>query len=266
MDRRKKKAPVSPGGPAGCMAPGTVFRECEGCPEMVVVPAGTFVMGSDGPDSSEREKPIHPVTISRPFAVGRYPVTQEEYTALVGTNPSFFVGSRNPVENVNWYDAQAYIRLLNEKVRLLEQGTGVEAGPYRLLSEAEWEYAARAGTTTQYWWGDDVGVGKANCSECGNPWEKKTVPVGSFPPNAFGIHEMSGNVWEWVEDCWGANYRKATGDGSASLAGDCDWRVVRGGSWLNNAWYLRSACRNGDGIHGKNNYSGFRLARTLVAP
>ena len=137
---------------------------------------------------------------------------------------------------------------------------------YRLLSEAEWEYAARAGSTTAYFWGDEIGEGNANCYGCGRQWDnRETSPVGSFKPNAFGLYDMAGNVWQWVQDCYHDNYNGARTDGSAWTVGDCSRRVVRGGSWNNNPQSLRSANRFLDSTDIRNNDIGFRLGRTLSA-
>ena len=227
---------------------------------MVVVPAGSFMMGSD---ESSSEKPRHRVTIARPFAVGKYEVTFAEWDACVeaggcgGHRPGDegWGRGRRPVINVNWKDAKAYVRWLNRK-------TGKQ---YRLLSEAEWEYAVRAGTTTRYSWGDDIGRERANCDGCGSRWDnEKTAPVGSFAANPFGLHDVHGNVWEWVEDCWKASYVGAPSDGSAWTDGDCTKRVLRGGSWYNYPRNLRSAFRirywTGNRFFG----NGFRVARTLA--
>ena len=136
--------------------------------------------------------------------------------------------------------------------------------PYRLLTEAEWEYAARAGTTTAYYWGDEIGKANANCNGCGSQWDnRETSPVGSFKPNAFGLYDMSGNVLQWVEDCYHDNYDDAPTDGSAWTSGDCSRRVVRGGSWYSDPQYLRSADRFGYATDFRSGDLGFRLARTL---
>ncbi|MBF0093513.1 MAG: SUMF1/EgtB/PvdO family nonheme iron enzyme [Alphaproteobacteria bacterium] len=246
-------------------AVGEGVRDCDGCPEVVVVPAGNFMMGSDD------EGPVRRVTIPRPFAVGKYEVTQAEYEAVMGNNPSAFKKPRNPVENVSWDDAREFIRKLNAKVSPVARASTGGDGPYRLLTESEWEYAARAGTTTDYWWGDEASHEHANYGEeecCGGTargrdrWEG-TSPVGSFPANAFGLHDMHGNVGEWVQDCWNDDYSGAPTDGSAWVTGDCNQRVLRGGSWYDVPWDLRSALRGGNDTGDRIVSIGFRLARTL---
>ena len=157
-----------------------------------------------------------------------------------------------PVMNVSWDRAQSFIGWLNGK-------TG---GGYRLPTEAEWEYAARAGSTTKYSWGDDIGHNKANCDGCGSHWDdEQTAPVGSFAANAWGLHDMHGNVWEWVQDCWHDSYEGAPGDGSAWESGNCYKRVFRGGAWYNSARHLHSANRSGSVRDGWADFLGFRLAR-----
>ncbi len=250
------------------LKPGHVFRDCEACPEMVVVPAGSFMMGSPSHDEERtiHDIPQHPVTIAAPFAVGRYEVTFDEWDACVaaggcgGHRPADegWSRGRRPVIHVSWDDAKAY-------ADWLAQETGEW---YRLLSEAEWEYVARAGTTTQYSWGDEIGRNRANCDGCGSRrYNKQTAPVGSFPVNDFGLHDVHGNVWEWVEDCWHENYRGAPSDGSAwTSGGDCSGHVMRGGGWYNPPFILRISGRNwsksgnrvSDGL-------GFRVARSLIA-
>jgi formylglycine-generating enzyme required for sulfatase activity len=246
-----------------CAGPkiGETFRDCAECPEMVIVPSGSFVMG-DG--NYAAEWPAHRVVIAEPFAVGRYEVTQAEWLAVMGTNPSRFVGNLNPVEDVDWDDAKEFVRLLSIKA----------AVEYRLLSEAEWEFAARAGTSTRFPWGEspsrehaNYGAARYCCiglAEGHDRWET-TSPVGSFRPNAFGLHDMIGNVWEWTEDCSHQSYRGAPSDGSVWLTdGECEVRVRRGGSWINHPVDLRSASRwVGPGFrHGS---TGLRVARTLTA-
>jgi len=136
--------------------------------------------------------------------------------------------------------------------------------PYRLLTEAEWEYAARAGSTTAFFWGDKIGEGNANCIVCGSKWGRQTSPVGSFKPNAFGLYDMAGNVWRWVQDCYDDNYNGVPTDGSALSVSDCSRRVVRGGGWVNGWPALRSAYRYGVSPTNRDDGIGFRLGRTLT--
>ena len=244
--------------------PGKRFRDCEECPEMVVVPAGSFMMGSPGSEEGRDydEGPVHRVTIGRAFAVGVYEVTFGEWDACVsgggcgGHRPDDqgWGRGRRPVINVSGRDAQGYLAWLSGK-------TGKE---YRFLSESEWEYVARAGTRTRYWWGDGIGRNRASCNICGSRYGRRTAPVGSFPANAFGLHDVHGNVREWVGDCWNDGYHGAPADGSAWESGDCSWGVLRGGSWNSILpGYLRSASREW-GISGRRPYNGFRVARTLT--
>jgi formylglycine-generating enzyme required for sulfatase activity len=242
---------------------GEVFRDCDQCPEMVVVPAGSFVMGSptSGKGFLNREAPQHKVTLPQAFAVGRYEVSFDEWDACVAVggckqNPGDegWGRSRQPVINVSWEDAQAYVAWLTKK-------TGK---PYRLLSEAEWEYAARAGSTTAYPWGEEPGTNRANFSRSGSQWSgKQTAPVGSFAPNAFGLYDMIGNVLEWTQDCWNDNYTGAPMEGLPWLKGDCGWRVVRGGSWYGDPGNALVADRVRYESGYRDFFLGFRLARTL---
>lgn len=233
------------------LKPGDVFRDFDNGPEMVIIQPGTFIMG-------EADK-AHKVTLSQPFAMGRYAVTFDEWDTFASATNGYrptddgWGRGRRPVINVSWEDTQAYIKWLNEKM------SGREDRPYRLPTEAEWEYACRAGTTTEYSTGDTISKKQAHFSEgdWGNP--KQTVEVGSFPANQFGLHDMHGNVWEWVHDRYG-DYKKEhltdpKGPGSGSD------RVSRGGSWGNYARFLRSAIR-GNGSPGcRNPILGFRLLR-----
>ena len=247
---------------------GRVFRDCEVCPVMVEVPAGSFMMGS--PESEEGrfdvEGPQHRVTIGSPFAVGVYEVTFAEWDACVGAGgcggyrPGDDEGwgrGRRPVIRVSWDDAQGYVQWLSRE-------TGEQ---YRLLTEAEWEYVARAGTTTARYWGDSEsgqcrnGNGYDDYVDCSDGYEF-TAPVGSFQPNAFGLYDVLGNVWEWTEDCWNDDYSGAATDGSAWQSGDCSRRVLRGGSWNLDPWDLRSAFRFRNSPGNRLNYLGFRVART----
>jgi formylglycine-generating enzyme required for sulfatase activity len=226
------------------------FKDCLECPEMVVIQAGSFLMGSP-PNEAGRlaaEGPRRLVDVPR-FAMGKYEVTQGQWQAVMGGNPSTFedCGLNCPVENVSWNDAQEFVRRLNQR-------TGQN---YRLPSEAEWEYAARAGTTTAYFWGDGFNEDRANNSS-------RTVQVGSYPANAFGLHDMQGNVWEWVQDVWHDNYAGAPHDGSAwTTGGDLTRRVLRGGACMNSPRCLRSASRSRNVLSYRFSSTGFRIARTL---
>ena len=209
--------------------PGTVLRDCETCPDMVVVPAGAFRMGDLSGGGDVDEGPVREVEIPRAFAVARFETTFAEWDACAadgvcrpGVSDIGLGRDRRPVMLVTWQDANEYVHWLSRR-------TGK---PYRLPSEAEWEYAARAGSSTRYPWGDEVGRGRANCEECGGDWNgRRTSPVGSFPGNAFGVHDMVGNVYEWVADCGRESYAGAPSDGSAWESGDgtCKWRMMRGG-------------------------------------
>jgi formylglycine-generating enzyme required for sulfatase activity len=244
--------------------PGSDFKECEtGCPTMIVVPPGEFMMGSPASEKhrSDNEDPQHEVIIAKPFAVGRTEVTFAEWDACVAAGACAKASDSNwgrgnqPVINVSWDDA-------NEYTAWLSRITGKE---YRLLTEAEWEYAARGGATTAYSWGDEIGKGNANCKDCGSRWDgKQTAPVGSFKANAFGLYDMHGNVFEWVEDRWHDSYEDAPVDGSPWLQNqDASARVVRSGSWYYDPQLLRSAFRIGFTTDVRDYNLGFRLARTL---
>ena len=269
-------APVRPAevkpGVAASLQPGQEFKDCDKCPVMVVVPAGEFVMGSpddEGPDRNNDESPQHKVTIARPFAVGKYEVTFTEWDACVAgggcqTNKQprdqGWDRGRRPVINVSWSDAKAYVAWLGK----------ITGKSYRLLTEAEWEYAARAGTTTPYSTGPIITTQQANFSgkETWRDDEAKgnrgqDVEVGSLPANAFGMHEMHGNVAEWVEDCYTGSYITARSDGSEFPPYNCSARVVRGGAWTDDAWLVRSANRLYSPLDYKSFDIGFRIARTF---
>jgi formylglycine-generating enzyme required for sulfatase activity len=245
---------------------GVSFRDCPDCPEMVVVPAGSFTMGSprDEEGHLDREGPQRQVTIARPFAVGKFEVTFEEWGACVSAgactankNDQGWGRGKRPVINVSWDDITGgYLPWLSRK-------TGKA---YRLLTEAEWEYAARAGNQAKYAWGDEIGTSHANCDGCGTQWDnQQTAPVGSFDANAFGLHDMHGNAWEWVEDCWHNTYADAPTNGSAwTLSCSEASHVLRGGSYRDNPQRLRSAYRTRIRPSVRIfNGSGFRVARTL---
>jgi len=223
------------------------FRDIDIGPELVVVPAGSFTMGSN---DYGHEQPPHEVTISRPFAVGRLPVTFAEWDAAGLPHKPGDEGwgrGQRPVINVSWKDAKSYAAWLSQK-------TGKT---YRLLSEAEWECCCRAGTTAEYSFGGTITRQQALFGA------KQTVEAGTFPSNAWGLHDMHGTVWEWSEDNWHPNYQGAPDDGSAWQDGDLSLRVLRGGSWYNVRSALRSANRLGYPSVGRNYSIGFRLARTL---
>jgi formylglycine-generating enzyme required for sulfatase activity len=280
---------------------GSTFKDCADCPEMVVIPAGSFTMGSNaaeqalantagvGKNFTDRENPQHSVSV-RSFAAGRYAVTKGQFAAFAkakayqteaekddgcfawtGTewkkdkaynwrSPGFNQADDHPVACVSWNDAQAYAQWLS-------QTTGKA---YRLPSEAEREYAARAGSQTAFWWGNSINTNQANYngnyayngSEKGL-YRQTTVAVNSFAANPFGLYNMHGNVLEWTQDCWNETYQGAPTDGSAWATGDCSQRVLRGGSWGNIPAILRSAIRHGDAAVGRFTITGFRLARTL---
>lgn len=253
------------------LKPGHSFKECaRDCPEMVVVPAGSFMMGAPATESQLAQYktaiPQHAVSIARPFAISKYDVTFADWDACVagggckGYNPSDsgWGHGQQPVINVDWDDAQAYVAWLSQ----------VTGKTYRLLSEAEYEYATRAGTTTAYPWGDDIklnGQAMATCTGCGSQWDaKKTAPVGSFASNKFGLYDMVGNVFQWVEDCLHNDYNGAPTDGSAWITGgDCTARLQRGGSWVSSPNGLLSAARGADYAITRITAVGFRVARTL---
>ena len=228
-------------------------------PEMVVVQTGSFQMGDIQGGGRQNEQPARTVRIEKRFAIGRFEVTFEEYDQFAnetGRNLPADQGwgrVRRPVINVNWQEAAVYAKWLSEQ-------TGKR---YRLPTEAEWEYAARGGKETNYWWGNDFLEGMANCEGCGSQWDKKqTAPVGSFKPNPFGLNDMAGNVWEWVEDCWHANYNDAPADGSAwkeAGGGNCALRVWRGGSWFDRPGSLRSSYRSTNNAGRRFTNVGFRL-------
>jgi formylglycine-generating enzyme required for sulfatase activity len=244
-----------------------VFKDCAECPEMVVIPAGSFMMGIPEPSADpfdenlasiggENHRPQHRVTL-KAFAIGKYEVTQEQWYAIMGDNPSYHKGRRGPVEQVDWDTVQNFINKLNK----------ITGKKYRLPSEAEWEYAARAGTTS-YW---SFGKDRAKLQDFA--WynydtyqDMRTHPVGEKPANRFGLHDMYGNVSEWTQDCWHDSYVDAPADGSAWQS-SCDpdgYRVVRGGSSYTPYFFVpSSAWRSRESFTAKNYMTGFRLARDL---
>ena len=269
--------------PDHLLEPLAVFRDIDApwCPEMVVMPTGSFLMGATEAERlwaldrdthadvsssgavrclfGDEEKPRHKVKIAHRFAVGRYPVTfgEWDFCTHVGGCDGYrpydegWGSGRRPVINVSWEDAQAYVEWLSKE-------TGQ---PYRLLSEAEWEYACRAGTTTHYSWGDEIKLENANYGK--KVGKNKTTEVGSYPPNRWGLHDTHGNVCEWVEDCWNDGYEGAPNDGSAWTSDDRSRLVVRGGSWSDRPGLLRSASRIEMSADYESDDIGFRVARTL---
>ena len=247
------------------LKPGDPFKECAtDCPDMIVVPAGSFMMGSLASEAGREpdEEPQHKVTIAKPFAVAKFELTFADWDACAThgycdphTSDSGFGRDQHPVIDVSWDDAKQYLAWLS-------QMTGKT---YRLLSEAEYEYTARAGTQTAYPWGKEIGENNANCDGCGSQWDKGgSAPVGSFAPNRFGLYDMAGNVSEWVEDCSHNDYDRAPTDGSAWIdGGDCRGRVVRGGSWYDEPGKLRSASRASYSPYNRNFDLGFRVGRSL---
>jgi formylglycine-generating enzyme required for sulfatase activity len=256
------------------LKPGDSFKECaQDCQEMIVVPAGSFTMG--GPTSVEQpqyygantQQPQHTVTFTESFAVSKYQLTFADWDACVaaggcddyGPSDTGWGRGQQPVINVSWEDAQQYVAWLSE----------VTGKTYRLLSESEYEYAARAGTTTAFPWGDDIDKNMANCNGCGSQWDaKQTAPVGSFAPNRFGLYDMVGNVFEWTDDCIHDSYIGAPTDGSVWTSdGDCSNHIIRGGSWLSDPENLRSASRVWlTSSDRRDSGLGFRVARTLLVP
>lgn len=257
------------GGPTARAEGGATFRDCDDCPLMTRIPGGTFAMGSPEDERGRRkyEGPRREVAI-RPFALGVYEVTFAEWDACVadggcgGYSPKDEGWGRGdrPVIRVSWRDAQAYVEWLNAK-------TG---GGYRLASEAEWEYAARAGSQTLYWMGDQISRRQANFDsgtlDSDGAERLKTLPVGSFRANPFGVHDVHGNVSEWVQDCFHSRFHRAPQDGSAWMEGengDCTNAVIRGGSWSNFARAVRSASRQWFVRNIRLKLIGFRVAKTL---
>ena len=248
--------------------PGQSFRDCPECPEMVVIPAGGFMMGAPAREAERTawEAPQHRVSIRRNFALGRYEVSFAEWDACARDggcphwpNDMGWGRGDHPVINVGWDDARAFALWLRAK-------TGQD---YRLPSEAEWEYSARAGTTTPFHYGDRIMPSEANYWATlryggpKGPFRARTASVGSFSANGFGLHDVHGNVWEWVADCWNQSYSSAPSDGAAWTSGDCERRVLRGGSWIDRPGLLRSANRYMFPARGRYFMIGFRVARTL---
>ena len=242
------------------------FRDCPDCPEMVIIPAGTATMGSPAsdPDRAPEEMPQHAVRVAKPLAIARYPITRAEFSAYVRDTSGaesvvktwFDATDRDPAVMITWDDANDYAAWLSRR-------TGQH---YRLPTEAEWEYAARGGTQTRYWWGDDIGEGNADCFMCRSRWDgRSTAPVGSFKANPFGLYDMLGNVYQWVADCYWKDYGAAQEDASAPFEGDdCRQRVLRGGSWMSNPDDLRTSARYQLDAGARQDVVGFRVVRTAT--
>jgi len=270
------------------------FVECIGCPQMVAIPAGKFLMGSpvSEPGRFDSEGPQHVVQV-KAFALGKYDITSRQFLSfLAATN--YQPAPCNKTLNLGWHsagrglsyppseneppdwpavcldhkDAQAFVAWLNAQVKAEHPALANRAGPYRLPSEAEWEYAARAGTTTARWWGEAIGSGDANCNGCGSQWDNRVLArVDAFRPNPFGLYGLLGNAWEWTADCWHPSYVDAPRDAVAWTSGDCTKHVIRGGAWNNVPIFIRSASRNGaansGGEYDYSSLAGFRVARDL---
>jgi formylglycine-generating enzyme required for sulfatase activity len=233
-------------------------KDCDACPLMVALSPAPFTMGSNSGDPSER--PPHKVALRTPFAIGKYEVTVDQWNQCVKASvcplvPSSANAAGNlPMRDVSWDEAQLYLKWLST----------VSHRPYRLPTEAEWEYAARGGTTTRYWWGEQMKGGNASCHGCGQPWNADgPPPAGSFIANPFGLYDMNGSVWEWVQDCWHSTYKGAPLDGSAWGDANCQSRVIRGGSWREDGSYMLSTTRFKYDASVRQSQNGFRAARSL---
>ena len=241
---------------------GDTFSDCDMCPEMIVIPAGKFVMGeTDGGMTGDAS--ATPVSLKRSFAIGRFEVTFAEWDACVSDggcssykpNDEGWGRGKQPVTNINWNDALGYLIWLHSKTGFF----------YRLPTEAEWEYAARAGSTTNYWWGDDIGIKQAVCQDCGSIYDdERSAPVGSFSPNPFGLYDTAGNLWEWTEDCYSmTSYKKHSKYPKAAPGPKGCSRVLRGGGWDIISTGLRSSFRFTSGSSNRSNIFGFRIVRNI---
>jgi formylglycine-generating enzyme required for sulfatase activity len=247
------------------LKPMDAFKECEKCPEMVVMPPGPFMMGSQENEEGrdQNEGPQHLVTVSSQFAGGRYAITFDEWDACVadggcnGYRPSDdgWGRGRRPVINVSWDDAKVYVAWLSGKTGKM----------YRLPSEAEREYVTRAGTKTPFWWGSTISASQANYV-AEEKFRSQTMPVDGFTPNPWGLFQVHGNVSEWTEDCYEPNYKNTPIDGSSQQTSNCTSHVLRGGSWDDGPSWLRSSSRGGTHADARQDTIGFRVARTLATP
>ncbi len=277
-----KAVPVAE--PATPRAPAAPRQRPPLLPTMVALPPGRLLMGSPAtekrwPGYDGREEPRHVVRLDA-FEIGVHPVTVDAFAEFIADrghdmgdsarwlNPGFTPAGNHPVTRVSWHDGKAYIDWLNGKI------PDARPGAFRLPTEAEWEYACRAGTDTPFSFGETLSTDQANfdgnyvygSGKKSGVYLKRTTPVGKFPANAFGLHDMHGNVWEWCEDTWHDDYKGATSDGSAWVSGNTWRRVLRGGSWVDGPGDCRSACRSGYGASVRGISVGFRLARTLSPP
>lgn len=254
----KPAPPPLPTAPSRTTMKGGVFQDCSVCPPMIEVPTGSFQMGNRDGDSTER--PVHEVGLKHRFAIGIREVTYGEWMACVkdqGCKQVPELASTNeqlPMRNISWSDAVQYTQWLKKTTQQ----------PYRLPTEAEWEYAARANSSTRYWWGNDPSLVYANCKGCGGEWNRDApAKAGSYPPNPFGTHDMNGSVWEWVNDCWHSNYKGAPNDGRSWETPDCQQRVLRGGSWRDDPKLVSSFSRFYYDVDIRYIANGFRVALSL---
>lgn len=219
---------------------------------MVTIPAGTFAMGSN---DDPTEKPIHQVKI-KSFAIGKYPITVREWNQCVAAKACTYKATGNddtPVTNISWNDTKQFTEWLSRATKK----------QYRLPTEAEWEYAARGGTQTKYWWGDQPAAGMANCKGCNEPYDAtQPMKAGSLKPNPFGLYDMGGGVAQWVTDCWHKSYQAAPTDGSSWLDAGCPSRVIRSGSWKNDMNYVRPSNRDNYDANVRYPTHGFRVAHS----
>lgn len=250
------KAPVI--APGTQLKPGDIFRDCETCPEMVVVPPGLFVMGSK---LHKSEMPTRVVRFRKPFAIGRFETLHANWQACLDAG-----GCTHKPDDHKWgTERKPVINISHDMVHgYAEWLTKTTGKKYRLPSEAEWEYAAKAGTKSNYWFGDQVGENQVNCRKCGSPWSGiGNAPVGSFAPNPWGLYDMNGNAFEWVEDCWHETYDGAPKGPEAWVGGKCQFRVIRGGSWYYYSRMSRAANRQKNPGAVKSYWLSFRLVREL---
>ncbi|HKT99096.1 MAG TPA: formylglycine-generating enzyme family protein [Paraburkholderia sp.] len=234
------------------------IQDCPACPLLIAVSPGNFMMGNETDDPSER--PVHRVTIEHGYALAKYSVTVAQWNACANAGACPHLSSDSnaapnaPVRDLSWDDAEQYVKWLSK----------ISGKPYRLPTEAEWEYAARGGTATRYWWGNEMRKGTANCKDCGPPWRVDAPDdVGSFAANPYGFYDMAGGVWEWVSDCWHNSYKNAPDDGRSWDEPNCQTRVIRGGSWRDGAGYMLSATRFKYDSSVRYNANGFRVARDM---